>query len=115
MRCDDPGCTGKHSNSVPIKERCPAAIARKNEWSQRRYYSDHGPTRRQIQRYRFNYDIKRRRARMEHKRAEAANSGEPSLFSPDLKSTLRRMLAESIMPAVMKTLEEETWGEPTKR
>jgi hypothetical protein len=52
---------------------------------------------------------------MEHKRAEAANSGEPSLFSPDLKSTLRRMLAESIMPAVMKTLEEETWGEPTKR
>jgi hypothetical protein len=37
VTCKHPRCTGRHSNSTPIRERCPAAVQRKNEWSRKRY------------------------------------------------------------------------------
>lgn len=37
MICDHPECTGRHSNNVPVAERCPGAVERKRRNENAKY------------------------------------------------------------------------------
>jgi hypothetical protein len=79
--CDHPECTGRHANSEPIKSRCPAAVARKNEWSLNRYYTPTPKQRRAAQGYRLT---QRRRNALQRMAARGGSEDQDfSLFLAD--------------------------------
>ena len=104
MKCNHADCTGKHSNSTPIKERCPAAVERKNRWSRERYYSNDPRTRHQIRKWRFHSEINQRRRRIARRRAEMSEESRAAC------ERVAKALDESIGPKIDAILKRARVG-----